>query len=152
MLKIALVAAMLARGHHLWLLAIPAVARAAASALSATLPYAREQGTGAALIGGGQRAERLAVALATAIVVALACARLRGLLAIAAAALVALVVGRSPSAASAASPATCWARRSSSPSAPRWSRSSPGAEPYGCVRSVRSVPPSSASQRSRKRA
>ena len=31
-LKIALVAAVLARGHHLWLLAIPAVARAAASA------------------------------------------------------------------------------------------------------------------------
>ena len=93
-LKIALVAAVLARGHHLWLLAIPAVARAAASALSATLPYAREQGTGAALVGGGQRAERLAVALATAIVVALACARLRGLLAIVAVALVALAVGR----------------------------------------------------------
>jgi adenosylcobinamide-GDP ribazoletransferase len=93
-LKIALVAGILARGHHLWLLAIPAVARAAASALSATLPYAREQGTGAALVSGHQRAERLAVALATAMVVALACARLRGLLAVAAAALVALVVGR----------------------------------------------------------
>ena len=92
-LKVALVAAVLSRGHHLWLLAIPAVARAAASALSATLPYAREQGTGAALIGGGQRAERLAVALATAIVIALACARLRGLLAIVAVALVALAVG-----------------------------------------------------------
>ena len=93
-LKIALVAAILARGHHLWLLAIPAVARAAASALSATLPYAREQGAGAALVGGGQRLERLAVAVATAIVVALACARLRGLLAVLAVALVALVVGR----------------------------------------------------------
>jgi adenosylcobinamide-GDP ribazoletransferase len=93
-LKIALVAAVLARGHHLWLLAIPAVARAAASALSAALPYAREQGTGGALVSGGQRAERLAVALATAIIVALACARLRGVLAIAAAALVALAVGR----------------------------------------------------------
>ena len=93
-LKIALVAAILARGHHLWLLAIPAVARAAASALSATLPYAREQGTGAALIGGGQRAERLAVAIAMAVVIALACARLRGLLAIVAVALVALAVGR----------------------------------------------------------
>jgi adenosylcobinamide-GDP ribazoletransferase len=93
-LKIALVAGVLARGHHLWLLAIPAVGRAAASALSAALPYAREQGTGAALVSGGQRAERLAVALATAVVVALACARLRGLLAIAAAALVALAIGR----------------------------------------------------------
>ncbi len=93
-LKVALVAAVLARGHHLWLLAIPAVARAAASALSATLPYAREDGTAAALVTGGQRAERLAIALATAIVAALACARLRGLLAIAAAALVALVIGR----------------------------------------------------------
>ena len=92
-LKVALVAGVLARGHHLWLLAIPVVARAAASALSATLPYAREQGAGAALVGGGQRAERLAVALATAIVVALACARLRGLLAIVAVALVALAVG-----------------------------------------------------------
>ena len=94
LLKVTLVAAVLARGHHLWLLAIPAVARAAASALSASLPYAREQGTGAALIGGGSRVERLAVAIATAIVVALACARLRGLLAVAAAGLVALVVGR----------------------------------------------------------
>jgi adenosylcobinamide-GDP ribazoletransferase len=94
LLKVTLVAAVLARGHHLWLLAIPAVARAAASALSASLPYAREQGTGAALISGGSRVERLAVALATAIVVALACARLRGLLAVAAAGLVALVVGR----------------------------------------------------------
>jgi adenosylcobinamide-GDP ribazoletransferase len=93
-LKIALVAGILARGHHLWLLAIPAVARAAASALSAALPYAREQGTGAALVSGPQRAERLAIALATAVVVALACARLRGLLAVAAAALVALAVGR----------------------------------------------------------
>jgi|tagenome__1003787_1003787.scaffolds.fasta_scaffold20923114_2 adenosylcobinamide-GDP ribazoletransferase len=93
-LKIALVAAILARGHHLWLLAIPAVARAAASALSATLPYARTQGAGAALVGGGQRLERLAVAVATAVVVALACARLRGLLAVAAVALVALLVGR----------------------------------------------------------
>jgi adenosylcobinamide-GDP ribazoletransferase len=93
-LKITLVAAVLARGHHLWLLAIPAVARAAASALSATLPYARTEGTGAALVSGGQRAERLAVALATAIIVALACARLRGVLAIAAAGLVALAVGR----------------------------------------------------------
>jgi len=45
-LKIALVAAVLARGHHLWLIAIPAVGRVAASAMSATLPYAREQGTG----------------------------------------------------------------------------------------------------------
>ena len=93
-LKIALVAAVLARGHNLWLLAIPAVARAAASALSAGLPYAREQGTGAALISAGSRLERLAVALATGIVVALACARMRGLLAIAAAALVAVIVGR----------------------------------------------------------
>ena len=93
-LKIALVAAVLARGHHLWLLAIPAVGRVAASALSATLPYAREQGTGAALVSGGRRAERLAVALATALVVALACARLRGLLAVAAVPLVALVIGR----------------------------------------------------------
>jgi adenosylcobinamide-GDP ribazoletransferase len=93
-LKIALVSAVLARGHNLWLLAIPAVARAAASALSAGLPYARAQGTGAALISAGSRLERLAVALATGIVVALACARVRGLLAIAAAALVAVVVGR----------------------------------------------------------
>ena len=45
-------------------------------------------------MSGGQRAERLAIALATAIVVALACARLRGLLAIVAAALVALAIGR----------------------------------------------------------
>jgi adenosylcobinamide-GDP ribazoletransferase len=94
LLKVMLVAAVLARGHHLWLLAIPAVGRAAASALSATLPYARESGTGAAMIGGSSRVERLAVALATAIVVALACARLRGLLAVAAAALVALLVAR----------------------------------------------------------
>ena len=36
-LKIALVAAVLERGHNLWLLAIPAVARASASALSAGL-------------------------------------------------------------------------------------------------------------------
>jgi adenosylcobinamide-GDP ribazoletransferase len=93
-LKITLVVAVLARGHHLWLLAIPAVGRAAASALSAALPYAREQGAGAALVSGPQRAERLAVALATAIVVALACARLRGLLAVAAAAIVALAIGR----------------------------------------------------------
>jgi adenosylcobinamide-GDP ribazoletransferase len=93
-LKIALVAAVLARGHHLWLVAIPAVARAAASALSATLPYAREEGAAAALVTGTQRAERLAVALATAIIVALACARIRGLYAIAAAALVALAIGR----------------------------------------------------------
>jgi adenosylcobinamide-GDP ribazoletransferase len=93
-LKITLVAAVLARGHHLWLLAIPAVGRAAASALSAALPYAREQGAGHALVSGPQRAERLAVALATAIVVALACARLRGLLAVAAAALVAVAIGR----------------------------------------------------------
>ena len=93
-LKIALVAAVLARGHHLWLIAIPAVGRVAASALSATLPYAREQGTGAALVSGGRRAERLAVALATALVVSLACARLRGLLAVAAVLLLALVVGR----------------------------------------------------------
>jgi adenosylcobinamide-GDP ribazoletransferase len=93
-LKIALVAAVLARGHHLWLIAIPAVARAASSALSAALPYAREEGTGAALVSGARRAERLAVAVATALVVALACARLRGLLAVAAVMLVALVVGR----------------------------------------------------------
>jgi adenosylcobinamide-GDP ribazoletransferase len=93
-LKVMLVAAVLARGHHLWLLAIPAVARAAASALSATLPYAREDGTGAALVTGARRAERLSIALATAVVAALACARLRGLLAIAAAALVAVVVAR----------------------------------------------------------
>jgi adenosylcobinamide-GDP ribazoletransferase len=93
-LKISLVAAVLARGHHLWLLAIPAVARAAASGLSATLPYARPEGTAAALVTPSGRAERLAVALATAIVVALACARLRGLLAIVAAVLVALAVGR----------------------------------------------------------
>ena len=38
LLKVTLVAAVLARGHHLWLLAIPAVARAAASALSARSP------------------------------------------------------------------------------------------------------------------
>ena len=93
-LKIALVVAVLARGHHLWLIAIPAVGRVAASGLAAVLPYAREQGTGAALVSGGRRAERLAVALATALVVALACARLRGLLAVAAAALVALAIGR----------------------------------------------------------
>ena len=93
-LKITLVAAVLARGHHLWLIAIPAVGRVAASALSAALPYAREQGSAAALVSGGRRAERLAVAVATALVVALACARLRGLLAVAAAALVALAVGR----------------------------------------------------------
>ena len=93
-LKIALVAAVLTRGHHLWLIAIPGVARFAASALSAALPYAREQGTGAALVSGGHRAERLAVALATALVVALACARLRGLLAVAAVVLVAVVMGR----------------------------------------------------------
>jgi adenosylcobinamide-GDP ribazoletransferase len=92
--KIALVAAVLARGHHLWLIAIPAVARAASSALSAALPYAREEGTGAALVSAGHRAERLAVAVATALVVALACARLRGLLAVVAVMLVALVVGR----------------------------------------------------------
>jgi adenosylcobinamide-GDP ribazoletransferase len=93
-LKIALVAAVLARGHHLWLIAIPATGRMAASALSAALPYARSEGTGAALVSGGRRFERLSVALATALVVALACARLRGLLAVAAAALVALAVGR----------------------------------------------------------
>jgi len=92
LLKVTLVAAVLERGHHLWLLAIPAVARAAASAVSAGLPYARESGIGAAMIGGGSRAERLAVAVATAVVVALACARLRGLLAVGAAALVAIVV------------------------------------------------------------
>ena len=93
-LKITLVAAVLARGHHLWLIAIPAVARAASSALSAALPYARDEGTGAALVSGGRRAERLAVAVATALVVALACARLRGLLAVVAVLLVAVVVGR----------------------------------------------------------
>ena len=93
-LKIALVAAVLARGHHLWLIAIPAVARAGSSALSAVLPYARDEGTGEALVSGSRRAERLAVAVATALVVALACARLRGLLAVAAAMLVALAVGR----------------------------------------------------------
>jgi adenosylcobinamide-GDP ribazoletransferase len=93
-LKIALVAAVLARGHHLWLIAIPVVARFASSALSAVLPYARQQGTGAALVSGGHRAERLAVAGATALVVALACARLRGLLAVVAVALVALAMGR----------------------------------------------------------
>ena len=118
-LKIALVAAMLARGHHLWLLAIPAVARAAASALSATLPYAREEGAGAALVSGGQRAERLAIAIATAIIVALACARLRGVLAIAAARSSPWPSGGSRRAASAASRATSSVRRSSSPSAPR---------------------------------
>ncbi|HET6172315.1 MAG TPA: adenosylcobinamide-GDP ribazoletransferase [Gaiellales bacterium] len=93
-LKIALVAGVLARGHHLWLIAIPAAGRLAASSLSAALPYARVEGTGLAFVSGGRRFERLAVALATALVVALACARLRGLLAVAAAALVALVVGR----------------------------------------------------------
>lgn len=93
-LKISLVAAVLVRGHHLWLMAVPAVGRLAASGLSAALPYAREHGTGAALVGGGSRIERLAVALGTAMVVALACARLRGLLAVAAAALVALAIGR----------------------------------------------------------
>jgi adenosylcobinamide-GDP ribazoletransferase len=94
-LKIALVAAVLARGHHLWLIAIPAVGRVAASALSAVFPYARDQGgTGAALVSGGRRFERLSVAFATALVVALACARLRGLLAVAAATLVALAIGR----------------------------------------------------------
>jgi adenosylcobinamide-GDP ribazoletransferase len=93
-LKISLVAAVLVRGHDLWLIAVPAVGRLAASGLSAALPYAREHGTGAALVGGGWRVERLAVALATALVVAVACARLRGLLAVAAAALVALAVGR----------------------------------------------------------
>jgi adenosylcobinamide-GDP ribazoletransferase len=45
-------------------------------------------------VSGGRRAERLAVALATALVVSLACARLRGLLAVAAVLLLALVVGR----------------------------------------------------------
>ena len=90
----ALVAAVLARGHHLWLLAIPAVARAAASAVSASVPYAREEGTGAAMIGAGSRLERLAVAIATATVVALACARLRGLLASSPPRIVALAVGR----------------------------------------------------------
>jgi adenosylcobinamide-GDP ribazoletransferase len=94
LLKVMLVAAVLGRGHHLWLLAIPAVARAAASAVSASVPYAREEGTGAAMIGAGSRLERLAVAIATATVVALACARLRGLLAIVAAAIVALAVAR----------------------------------------------------------
>jgi adenosylcobinamide-GDP ribazoletransferase len=93
-LKVALVASVLARGHHLWLIAIPPAGRVAASALSATLPYAREQGSAAALVSGGRRVERLAVALATALVVALACARLRGLLAVAAAVLVALAIGR----------------------------------------------------------
>jgi adenosylcobinamide-GDP ribazoletransferase len=93
-LKISLVAVVLGRGHHLWLIAVPAVGRLAASGLSAALPYAREHGTGAALVGGGWRVERLAVALGTALVVALACARLRGLLAVAASALVALAVGR----------------------------------------------------------
>jgi adenosylcobinamide-GDP ribazoletransferase len=93
-LKIALVAAVLARGHHLWLIAIPACGRVAASGLSAVLPYARDEGTGAALVSAGRRRERLAVALATALVVALACARLRGLLAVAAAVVVAVAVGR----------------------------------------------------------
>lgn len=93
-LKISLVAAVLVRGHHLWLMVVPAVGRLAASGLSAALPYAREHGTGAALVGGGWRIERLAVALGTAMIVALACARLRGLLAVAAAALVALAIGR----------------------------------------------------------
>ena len=94
MLKVGLVAGVLARGHHLWLLAIPAIARAGSAGLSVALPYARDEGTGAALVRGGHRPERLAVALATAIVAALACARLRGVLALAAAALVVLVVGR----------------------------------------------------------
>ena len=93
-LKVGLVAGVLARGHHLWLLAIPAIARAGSASLSVALPYARDEGTGAALVGGGHRSERLAVALATAIVAALACARLRGVLALAAAALVVLGVGR----------------------------------------------------------
>ena len=93
-LKVGLVAGVLARGHHLWLLAIPAIARAGSAALSVALPYARDEGTGAALVRGGHRSERLAVALATAVVAALACARLRGVLALAAAALVVLAVGR----------------------------------------------------------
>jgi adenosylcobinamide-GDP ribazoletransferase len=94
-LKIGLVAGVLARGHHLWLLAIPAIARAASAGLSVALPYAREDGTGAALVRGGHhRGERLAVALATAVVAALACARLRGVIALAAAALVAVAIGR----------------------------------------------------------
>jgi adenosylcobinamide-GDP ribazoletransferase len=93
-LKISLVAAILVRGHDLWLIAVPTVGRLAASGLSAALPYAREHGTGAALVGGGWRVERLAVALATALIVALLFAHLRGLLAVAAAALVALAVGR----------------------------------------------------------
>lgn len=93
-LKVGLVAGVLVRGHHLWLLAIPAIARGGSAALSVALPYAREEGTGAALVRGGHRAERLAVALATAIVAALACARLRGALALVAAALVVLCVAR----------------------------------------------------------
>src|SRR4029077_6042461 len=93
-LKISLVAAVLVRGHDLWLIAVPTVGRLAASGLSAALPYAREHGTGAALAGGGWRVERLAVALATPLVVAPARARPPRLLAVAAAALVALAVGR----------------------------------------------------------
>jgi adenosylcobinamide-GDP ribazoletransferase len=93
-LKIALVDALLVSGHDLWLIAIPTAGRLAAAALSATLPYAREHGTGAALVTGGPRLERLAVALATAVIVALACARLRGLLAVAAAVVIAVAVGR----------------------------------------------------------
>jgi len=93
-LKIALVAAVLVAGHDLWLIAVPAAGRLAASALSATLPYAREHGTAAALVSSGSRIERLAVAVATGVIVALACARARGLLAVAAAILVAVVVGR----------------------------------------------------------
>jgi adenosylcobinamide-GDP ribazoletransferase len=92
-LKIGLVAAVLVRGHNLWLIAIPVVARAASAAVGVALPYARDDGTGAALVRGG-RVDRLAVAIATAVVVALACARLRGVIALAAAALVALSVAR----------------------------------------------------------
>ena len=92
-LKVGLVAGVLARGHHLWLLAIPAIARAGSAGLSVALPYARDEGTGAALVRGA-RSERLAVAVATAVVAALACARLRGVVALAAAALVVLAVGR----------------------------------------------------------
>jgi len=77
-LKIALVAAVLARGHHLWLIAIPAVGRVAASGLAAVLPYAREQGTGAALVSGGRRAERLAAALVALAIGRLAARRLGG--------------------------------------------------------------------------
>lgn len=94
-LKTGLVAGVLVRGHHLWLLAIPAIARAASAGLSVALPYARDDGTGAALVTAqGHRGERLAVALATAVVAAFACARLRGVIALAAAALVAVVIGR----------------------------------------------------------